>query len=308
MVGEPRSNVDDCIVQTECTNPHEGMKHELSKSSVADELPDTDEVQKHHGGSETAEKLTENSLSVLDQTKAHARPHDKRLSTLSLSSWSLSNKGEAKVREQGKHFGLPQSSAMGAHEEQLPKRCEAGTQTGIERTRRRPPVPSRGGVPSSTRVDDHLVVRRSADDVRKFAMAQRLHIATRICEGKAAVKGFRPTPLSTRMNSLSHLASRFNVAGVGCCSKHIAWTALFHHVSQELTHTCEEQPFCTAWQCPECLSLNEWEESDSNSDTNSDTDEEASQTDHHLCRVCGSFVTPLCQDMSRAQLESGESG
>eukprot|EP00971_Amphidinium_carterae_P197874 3927136-Amphidinium_carterae.1 len=73
---------------------------------------------------------------------------------------------------------------------------------------------------------------------------------SRVSEGSPALKNFHATPLSTRRNSLTELTRCFNIRGIGCCSKHVAWTALLDVVSQEMSGRCVEQVFRSGWQCP----------------------------------------------------------
>jgi len=285
-VGESRSNVVDRVAapascHTEGGHLHETMKQhphiDVDMSQLDPEEPSTqppellgvDDPHKHRGGFDVTAKLTEKSLSSLGQAKSP----DKRLSTLSLSSWSLSYK-ETRIGEQGPRL-------CQAHSDPIGERCEVGTQTvGEHRRRKPPPMPSVLGVNIE---EGEPLVQRRADGRRKRSKntPRRLLCTTaQLSEDKVGVRGFSPTPLHTQVNALSQLASRLNVAGVGCCSKHIVWTAILRSVSEELRTTCGQHMFYTAWQCPECLALNEWDDLPGSSGT------------EQLCAVCGGLVLP----------------
>eukprot|EP00971_Amphidinium_carterae_P188556 3742699-Amphidinium_carterae.1 len=53
---------------------------------------------------------------------------------------------------------------------------------------------------------------------------------------------------------------------------------------------CEEQAFCSGWQCPSCFGLNNWEENAPSSEDEGEEDGEEEQL--HVCHVCTEVVTP----------------
>eukprot|EP00971_Amphidinium_carterae_P181479 3600328-Amphidinium_carterae.1 len=153
----------------------------------------------------------------------------------------------------------------------------ASTQTYGSRP---PKPPSQGAAACSNEFRAHS---RRGDGRRRSNRSGTPRCIVRIREGKPAVKSFLATPMTTRHNALAQLARCLNVTGSGCCSHHIAWTALAEIVSKELASECLEQVFFSNWQCSLCFSLRE-------RDLDVPDDDEGEE---QLCTICGMFVMPM---------------
>jgi len=242
-----------------CRNFEGDTSQADSEDSPADLAPDK---SRNHCG-HAAQELRADALLPLEPKVAVER----RCSTLSLSSWTVSNRET--LRSQG---GRSRATASVAAP---PETREVGTQAGA---RRPPPIPS--FMPATGSDFAASGGRRGPNGRRK----RQSRIPAFVSEGEAALKCFRPTPRFTRDNCLAMVASRINITGSGCCSRHVAWAGLLQTVSQELRGPCGQQSFSTDWQCPDCLSLNEWDE-----EPPDDEDDVMDQ----LCASCGSVVTPV---------------
>jgi len=269
MVGEPRKIIEErcaaaAVVETQ---------HHSSIERAGFEADDSD------GGS---------SPRILDEAEASGK--GKHCSTLSLSNWTVSYQASEHnvVRPPGGSLCVVSTAAQ--TDSSILDTQESCTQT----IRQRPllmPSSAPNGLAKSAAEGRRSSSRRRA---RSSPTDRQKRPAVCVREGERAVAKFHPTPQSSRDNSVAQLARHFNVGGIGCCTKHIASAVLLQSVNRELQSGCEEQSYCTDWQCPLCHSLNDWEGPLSEDDFEDEGPEQ-------LCAVCYTIVLPaLCSSADAA--------
>eukprot|EP00403_Amphidinium_massartii_P004021 CAMPEP_0178375218 /NCGR_PEP_ID=MMETSP0689_2-20121128/2773_1 /TAXON_ID=160604 /ORGANISM="Amphidinium massartii, Strain CS-259" /LENGTH=710 /DNA_ID=CAMNT_0019995201 /DNA_START=23 /DNA_END=2155 /DNA_ORIENTATION=+ len=107
-------------------------------------------------------------------------------------------------------------------------------------------------------------------------------------EGRPAISRFLATPKRTRGMCLNNIARSFNIAGFGCCAKHIGYMALYEALREELRGPCGNLLLHADWQCTACLCLNKWHQ-------NEDAEAEDGLPSSHdqVCMICGTVGTGL---------------
>jgi len=281
LVGEMRA-IEPSTSTTKCEKPAANAQSpDCPAAGGGEVLEESEEARLAHQssqGEENEELASAAPASSLQEQlalkEAPSKP-TRPLGTLSLSSWTAS---APSVK-----IALPKKDM----------RTQA-TQTGESQRRRKPPAPLAAATGNLQFAIGHP---RGVGVSRKLGSGSRPRMTSksgqqrclpdvRVEEGRPVLSRYSSTPRSTRGNCLHSLAKSFNITGVGCCSKHVGYMALYDVLMEELLGSCGNLVLNSDWQCPDCLSLNKWQEDD---DSDSDGCCSAGHLEQ-LCMVCGTLV------------------
>jgi len=196
----------------------------------------------------------------------------------SLSSWTVSGPASA-------------SRGFAPRRKPVPTQTVA-VQTVVTEKKRRPPVAPIG---VSTYSKCKPILGPQSMSKGRTKVTVRLPPA-RVAEGISAFdeQRFVATPRSSRGNCLNNLVLSFNVAGSGCCAKHIAYMAAYDLIAEELSSHCSALNLHADWQCQSCFAVNSFSD-DSQPGTHIDMSDE-------LCPVCGALGEDILHERSPAQI------